>query len=47
MTVLVCADAEARDAVFAKVRAAVEKAPDRNRPSPVSVEEWEVYGIAT
>jgi len=45
MTVLVAQDEATRDALFARVRERVESAPDRQRPSPVAVEEWESYAV--
>ena len=46
MTVLVVDDEASQDAFFARVRERVESYPDRHRPSPVGVEEWEVYAVA-
>jgi len=45
MTVLLAADEGTRDAFFARVRERVDGTPDRLRPSPVSVEAWDVYGV--
>jgi len=46
MTILVWPDEAAQEAVFAQVRERTEQTPDRQRPRPVSVEEWDVYALA-
>ena len=46
LTILVCPDEAAREAVFAQVGTHRERDPDRLRPPPVEVESWEVYGLA-
>ena len=46
MTVLVCDDEVQRNAFFGRVRERVEQAPDRHRPAPAGVEQWEVYAVA-
>lgn len=46
VTILVAEDEVSRDAFFARVRERVESAPDRLRPPPIAVEEWEPYGFA-
>ena len=45
LTVLLAENEAVRDELFARVRERVKAAPDRERPSPVSVESWDVYGV--
>jgi len=46
MTVLVWPDEAALEAVFAQVRERSAQPPDRQRPAPATVEEWDVYALA-
>jgi hypothetical protein len=46
MTFIAWPDEAARETVLAQITARREADPDRHRPSPVSVEQWEVYATA-